>query len=102
MHDDRSIDERLEQLRADPVLDLTVDGSAVGGLLAAAFGREITGDEERCAHCGTSSVIATMRVYARGPGVVIRCPACTDVVLRIVETPTGLRIDASGATHLRG
>ena len=65
-------------------------------------GDHVDSGDERCAHCGTTSVIATMRVYARGPGVVIRCPACTDVVIRIVETPTGLRIDASGATHLRG
>lgn len=101
MHDDRSIDERLADLRSDPALELTVDGSAVAGMLAAAFGRDVSANEERCAHCGTVSVIATMRVYARGPGVVIRCPACTDVVLRIVETPRGLRIDASGATHLR-
>lgn len=105
MDDDRSIEERLAARRADmhedPVLDLTVDGSAVGGLLAAVFGREVTGAEERCAHCGTVSVIATMRVYMRGPGIVVRCPACTDVVLRIVETPRGIRIDASGATMLR-
>lgn len=102
MDDDRSMDERLEAMRSDPALELTVDGSAIGGLLAAAFGREVTGAEERCAHCGTVSVIATMRVYSRGPGVVVRCPACTDIVLRIVETPRGLRIDASGATLLRG
>ena len=102
MHDDRSIDERLADMRADPALGLTLDGSAVAGLLAVAFGRDVTGSEERCAHCGTVSVIATMRVYSRGPGVVVRCPACTDVILRIVETPHGLRIDASGATILRG
>lgn len=85
-----------------PALDLAVDGSAVGGVLAAASGRDVTGTEERCAGCGTVSVIATMRVYLRGPGIVVRCPACTDVVLGIVETPRGLRIDASGATALRG
>ena len=102
MDDDRSIDERLADMREDPALALTVDGSAVAGLLATAFGRDISGTEERCAHCGTVSVIATMRVYLRGPGVVIRCPACTDVMMRIVETPSGLRIDASGATILRG
>jgi hypothetical protein len=102
MDDPRSIDERLADMRADPALALTLDGSAIGGLLAAAFGREVTDAEERCAHCGTVSVIATMRVYRGGPGVVVRCPACTDVVLRIVETPAGLRIDTAGATHLRG
>jgi phage FluMu protein Com len=102
MHDHRSINERLADMRDDPALELTVDGSAVGGLLAAVFGRDVTAETERCAHCGTLSVIATMRVYSRGPGAVVRCPACTEVVLRIVETPTGLRIDVSGATHLRG
>ena len=101
MDDRRSIAERVADMRADPALGLTVDGSAIGGLLTAAFGRDVTGAEERCAHCGTVSVIATMRVYRLGPGVVVRCPACTDVVLRIVETSRGLRIDASGATHLR-
>jgi hypothetical protein len=99
--DPRSIEQRLADMHDDPALELTVDGSAIGGLLVTAFGREVTGAEERCAHCGTVSVIATMRVYSRGPGVVVRCPACTDVVLRIVETPGGLRIDASGATRLR-
>ena len=102
MDDDRSIEQRLADTREDPALELTLDGSAVGGLLAAAFGRDVTSAEERCAHCGTVSVIATMRVYARGPGVVVRCPACTDVVVRIVETPRGFRVDASGATLLRG
>ena len=102
MDDPRSIEERLADMHDDPAVGLTVDGSAIGGLLVAAFGRELTGAEERCAHCGTVSVIATMRVYSRGPGIVVRCPACTDVVLRIVETPRGLRIDAAGATALRG
>lgn len=102
MLDDRSIDERLAAMHTDPAMDLTVDGSAIAGLLAVAFGRDLSATEERCAHCGTVSVIATMRVYSRGPGIVVRCPACTDVVLRIVETPRGLRIDASGATILRG
>jgi len=101
MHDDRSNAERVEAMRDDPAVGLTLDGSAVGGLLAAVFGREITSEAERCAHCGTTSIVATLRVYARGPGTVLRCPACTDVVLRIVETPGGYRVDASGATHLR-
>lgn len=101
MDDDRPFEERVAAMRADPALDLTVDANAVAGLLTLAFGRDVTAEEERCAHCGTVSVVATMRVYSRGPGVVVRCPACTDVVLRIVEMPRGLRIDASGATRLR-
>jgi hypothetical protein len=41
-----------------------------------------------------------MRVYMRGPGVVIRCPACAEVVIRIVRTPRGTYVDARGATYL--
>ena len=102
MLDDRSIDERRAAMREDPGLELTTDGSSVGGLLATIFGRDVTAEEERCAHCGTVSVIATMRVYGRGPGIVVRCPACTDVIVRIVQTPRGFRVDAPGAPRLRG
>jgi hypothetical protein len=69
-------------------------------MLAEVFGAEVTAGDERCAHCGTVSAIGTMRVYIRGPGIVIRCPACTDVVARLVRTPAGWRLDLSGAAGL--
>lgn len=94
------MDERMALMRDDPAVGLTVDGNAIAGLLETAFGREVTATEERCAHCGTVSVVGTLRVYLRGPGVVVRCPACAEVVLRIVETPTGRRMDLGGTTHL--
>ena len=95
------MEERIAMMRDDPAVDLTVDANAIAGLLAAVFGREVTEMEERCVHCGTVSVVGTLRVYMRGPGIVVRCPACAEVVLRIVETPGGVRVDLSGATHLR-
>lgn len=94
------MEERIALMRDDPAVDLTVDANAIAGLLMTVFGREVTMLEERCAHCGTVSVVGTLRVYMRRPGVVVRCPACTDVVLRIVETPRGVRVDLSGATNL--
>lgn len=94
------MEERLALMRDDPAFGLTVDGNAVAGLLAEIFGTDVTGEAERCAHCGTVSAIGTMRVYLRGPGVVVRCPACTDVVLRIAQTPTGVRVDVAGAAGL--
>jgi len=92
--------ERIAMMRDDPAVDLTVDANAIAGLLMQVFEREVTMVEERCVHCGTTSLVGTLRVYMRGPGVVARCPACAEVVLRIVETPTGLQVDLSGATHL--
>ena len=94
------MEERIALMRDDPAIDLTVDANAIAGLLATVFGREMTATEERCAHCGTTSLIGTLRIYMRGPGIVARCPACAEVVLRIVETPTGVRVDSSGATGL--
>ena len=94
------MEERIALMLDDPAVDLTVDGNAISGLLAEVFGGEMTESEERCAHCGTVSVIGTFRVYMRGPGVVVRCPACTDIVFRLVRTPAGVRMDLSGAAGL--
>ena len=77
------MEERIAMMRDDPAVGLTVDANAIAGLLEVVFGREITTMEERCAHCGTTSVVGTLRVYMRGPGVVVRCPACEEVLLRV-------------------
>lgn len=94
------MDERMALMRDDPAVELTVDGSGVGGLLASVFGVEMTAAPGQCAHCQTVSVVGTMRAYTRGPGVVLRCPACAEVVLRIVQTPRGTFVDARGAAYL--
>jgi hypothetical protein len=94
------MEERMAMMRDDPAVELTVDGSAVGGLLASVFGAEMTANPGQCASCHTVSLVGTLRVYMRGPGVILRCPACAEVVLRIVQTPTGTLVDARGATYL--
>jgi hypothetical protein len=98
------VDERLERLaemRDDPAVDLSLDANAIGGLLAGIFGSEVTGMPGQCANCATVSLVGTMRVYMRGPGIVVRCPACTQVVLRVVETPKGRMVDLRGVSYVR-
>ena len=85
----------------DPVADQVLDGNAVAGVLAVAFGAEMTAVPGECAHCGTINVLAAMRAYVRAPGTVLRCPACDEVVLRIVQTPSATLVDARGAAWLR-
>jgi len=85
----------------DPVAEQMLDGNAVGGALAAAFGSDMTAVPGRCAHCGTMSVIAELRAYVRAPGSVLRFPTCGGVVLRIVETADATYVDARGASYLR-
>jgi hypothetical protein len=95
------MEERVASMRDDPALELTVDGNAVGGLLASVFAADVTASPAQCASCHTVSLVGTMRAYVRCPGVVLRCPACAEVVLRIVETPTATLVDVSGAALLR-
>ena len=85
----------------DPDVDLVVDGNAAAGLLNTVFGIEMTDVPGECAHCHTVSVVGTLRAYTRGPGIVLRCPACQEIVIRIVETPTGTLVDVRGARYLR-
>jgi hypothetical protein len=62
--------------------DLHLDGNGVAGLLAEIFGTDATTAECTCASCGARHVIAAHLAY-RGAGMVLRCPSCTDVVVRI-------------------
>jgi hypothetical protein len=95
------VEERIALMRDDPAVELTVDGNAIGGILASIFAVDVTGSPGQCATCHTVSVMGSMRAYVRGPGIVLRCPACAEVVVRIVETPSGTLIDVSGVQMLR-
>ena len=86
---------------ADPVDPQVLDGNALAGVLAAAFGADVTSVPGRCAHCGAVSVIAELGAYLRAPGAVLRCPVCKGVVLRVVETDEATYLDARGAAYLR-
>jgi hypothetical protein len=57
-----------------------LDGNAIAGDLFEYFGVEMTTASGICAHCGTRSVIAELRVYRRAPGAVVRCRSCGNVV----------------------
>jgi stage V sporulation protein SpoVS len=86
---------------SDSIADAVLDGNAVAGVLAAAFGTEMTAVPGECAHCSAVNVLASMRAYVRAPGTVLRCPACDGVVVRIVQTPTAILVDVRGAAWLR-
>ena len=85
----------------DPAVDRELDGNALAGMFESMFGSDMTATPGRCAHCGTVNMVGAMRVYRGGPGAVVRCPACDEVVLRIVETAEATYVDARGAMYLR-
>ena len=77
------------------------DGNTLAGPLSEVFAVELTTAAGRCRSCGTTSQVATLRVYGPAPGFVGRCPHCEDVVLRLVRTPDALWLDLSGVSALR-
>jgi hypothetical protein len=86
---------------SDVVRDLMLDGNSVGGLLAEVFGRDMTDCPCRCAQCGAVGAVATLLAFTRAPGVVLRCPFCEAVVLRMVKADDVLYLDARGATYFK-
>jgi hypothetical protein len=82
-------------------LELLLDANAVAGVLQEVFGSEMTVVPAECAGCGNLAEIGSLLAYTHGPGIVLRCPACKQVVLRIVQTPDSIYIDARGVVHLR-
>jgi Family of unknown function (DUF6510) len=78
-----------------------LDGNAIGGLLAEVFGVEMTVATEVCGHCGTAGLVAELRVYVRAPGVVVRCPTCDGVLMKLVQSPDRTWLDLSGMRTLQ-
>lgn len=80
--------------------ELRLDGNAAAGALGEVFALEITAAVGTCASCGATAEVGAVVVYAQAPGVVLRCPACTAVLLRLVRGPDRLWLDARGLSRL--
>ncbi len=81
--------------------ELMLDANAAAGLLQEIFGTDMTAAPTECANCGQEGEIGTLLAFMQAPGVVLRCPACESVVVRITQTPDAFYIDARGAVYLR-
>ena len=82
--------------------DLRLDGNAAAGLLSEIFAAEMTTASGTCTSCGASDVFATAQVYMQAPGVVLRCPSCTAVLMCVVRFPDGgLVVDLTGLQRVR-
>jgi hypothetical protein len=67
-------------------METWLDGNGVAGLLGEVFGAEVTAVVRACGSCGTEAAVGAHRAY-RGAGVVLRCPGCSDVAIRIAQLP---------------
>jgi len=91
----------MEDMAVDINRQLMLDANAAAGVLAEIFGVEMTAAPTECASCGNESAIGTLLAFLEGPGIVLRCSACENVVLRVVQTPEATFLDARGAVYLR-
>lgn len=80
--------------------ELRLDGNGAAGLLAEAFGGDVTAAVRACAHCPTIGPVAELDAYVHAPGLVLRCRACGNVALRVVRLRDRLLVDVSGIVRL--
>lgn len=80
--------------------DLKLDGNAIAGLLREIFTMEMTNAESTCGGCGKVHAVGRVDVYLNAPGAVVRCPACTQVLMRIVQGRGRYWLDMSGTRCL--
>jgi hypothetical protein len=73
-----------------------LDGNAIAGPLAELFAFNVTMAVSTCAHCRDTRPIAELRAYMRAPGMVLRCPSCGGVQLRLVQSTERAWLDLRG------
>jgi len=77
-----------------------LDGNAAAGELSEIFAMDVTAAEGQCSHCGETKRFAEAHLYMCGPGLVARCAACGQVLLRLVAIRHRVLLDVRGMTYL--
>jgi Zn finger protein HypA/HybF involved in hydrogenase expression len=80
--------------------DLKLDGNAAAGLFRELFSFELTTARGRCDNCGAVAQVGAVMAYSNAPGVVLRCPQCGSVLMRIVKNGGRHWLDVRGITWL--
>ena len=80
--------------------ELMVDGNAVAGVLQEVFAVEITTALGTCAGCGATEAVGAMHVF-QGAGIVLRCPHCDNVMVKLVKGDGRVWVDFSGVRTLQ-
>jgi hypothetical protein len=78
---------------------LRLDGNAVAGLLREVFAAEATTAVGTCDGCGAVEPVGAVHVYMAA-GVVLRCPHCDSVVMKLVKDGERIWIDLRGLRTL--
>jgi len=80
--------------------EMRLDGNAAAGMLGELFASDVTTAIALCRGCGNTGPVGGMLEYGQAMGIVLRCPACETVMLRVVRTPRAFYLDVSGTAIL--
>lgn len=78
---------------------LRLDGNAAAGTLREVFTTEVTTAIGTCGGCGASDAVGALHVYVSA-GIVLRCPHCDAVLLRLVQDERRVWLDLTGLRSL--
>ena len=82
-------------------MDGHVDGNALAGTLSDYLRFEPTTAVARCISCGDMGPVGEAMVYGGDQGRVVRCRRCDAVLLTIVPTTEGTRLQLRGIAWLQ-
>jgi len=80
--------------------EMKLDGNAAAGTLEQLFAFEVTTAIGTCANCGAVGPVGSAMVYSQAPGIVMRCPACGNVVAVAVIIHERTRVHFGGVRWL--
>ena len=78
---------------------LRLDGNAVAGALRDVFTTDVTTAIGTCRGCGAAQAVGAVHVYVSA-GIVLRCPHCDNVLLRLVQHESHVWLDLTGLRSL--
>lgn len=90
----------MDSKPTDAIRSMILDGNAAAGILSEVFALEMTSASMECANCGNEGEIGTLLAFMQAPGVVLRCPVCEHIILRIVQSPDAVYLDLRGAVYV--
>jgi hypothetical protein len=97
--DRRTVSERLTD-EEDLGDETRLDGNAAAGMLNDLFVPDVTSARTTCANCEAVSALGALLVYGYAMGMVMRCPNCDAVVMRVARMRAHICLDPTGAKLL--
>jgi Family of unknown function (DUF6510) len=79
--------------------DLHIDGNGVAGLMGEIAAAEFTAMMRTCQSCHERNAMGAHLAY-KAAGVVLRCPSCNDVAIRIGVQDQRLVVDWRGTYEI--